>query len=88
MRASSLATVALFVASASAVAIQCPPVDKDGTPFVSSNGDANFVRCTYQGAGPCEYFPANGSFSSGSSSCPVGIAQDPSVTCVCYNIFF
>ncbi|KAJ7622232.1 hypothetical protein FB45DRAFT_870445 [Roridomyces roridus] len=71
------------------VAVQCPPSDKGGVALTSSEGaDAGspgLVTCTYGttatgGAGPCTFFPANGSFSSGSSQCPAGIAQDPSAT--------
>ncbi|KAF7319682.1 hypothetical protein MKEN_00749400 [Mycena kentingensis (nom. inval.)] len=76
----SLAALLLLLASASVSAIDCPATDKDGTALVSSQGQDDFVVCTYEGAGPCSYFPANGSFSSGSSQCPVGIAQDPSNT--------
>ncbi|KAF7309282.1 hypothetical protein MIND_00298500 [Mycena indigotica] len=79
MRTTPFTTILLFASLASA-AIQCAPTDKDGTPLQSSEGEGNFVRCTYEGAGPCEYFPANGSFSSGSSQCPAGIAQDTSNT--------
>jgi hypothetical protein len=64
--------------------IQCAPADKNGVPFTSSapsEDDPTFVTCVYEGgAGFCTYFPANGSFSSGSSDCPQGVAQDPSVT--------
>ncbi|KAJ7177249.1 hypothetical protein C8R43DRAFT_507093 [Mycena crocata] len=62
--------------------IQCAPVDDDGTALTGSAGSGDFVTCTYAGAGLCAYFPADGSFSSGGSSCPQGVAQDPSATCV------
>ncbi|KAJ7860064.1 hypothetical protein B0H14DRAFT_2745482, partial [Mycena olivaceomarginata] len=53
--------------------IQCAPRRQKRHP--------TFVTCVYEGgAGFCTYFPANGSFSSGSSDCPQGVAQDPSVT--------
>ncbi|KAJ7787640.1 hypothetical protein B0H14DRAFT_3505206 [Mycena olivaceomarginata] len=43
------------------------PAEDDPTP----------IACTYQGSTvPCTYFPADGSFSSGVSTCPKG----PSVT--------
>ncbi|KAJ7171532.1 hypothetical protein C8R46DRAFT_1088659 [Mycena filopes] len=62
-------------------AIQCPATDKAGTPFTSSVGDGDLISCSYVGAGACEYVPADGSLSSGSPDCPVGVAQDdPSVT--------
>ncbi|KAJ6611315.1 hypothetical protein B0H10DRAFT_2437575 [Mycena sp. CBHHK59/15] len=60
--------------------IQCPDTDKDGSALTGSAGSGDFVTCTYTDAGPCTYFSADGSFSSGSSTCPKGIAQDPSVT--------
>ncbi|KAJ6473334.1 hypothetical protein C8R47DRAFT_1199692 [Mycena vitilis] len=87
MRASTVAL--LLVASCAHAAsvgysrrqsVQCAAVDKDGTALTASAGAGDFVSCTYEGAGECEYFPANGSFSSGSSQCPAGIAQDPSAT--------
>ncbi|KAJ7866150.1 hypothetical protein B0H13DRAFT_1073045 [Mycena leptocephala] len=59
--------------------ITCPPVDKDGTPLTASssfNEDGNeFAQCTYKDAGPCAFFFADGSFSSGSSTCPKGLPQ-------------
>ncbi|KAF7325077.1 hypothetical protein MKEN_00550400 [Mycena kentingensis (nom. inval.)] len=60
--------------------IECPSADDDGTPLTGSsktNDDVGneFALCTYQGAGPCTYFFADGSFSSGSSQCPNGQAQ-------------
>ncbi|KAJ7121844.1 hypothetical protein C8R43DRAFT_1112110 [Mycena crocata] len=60
--------------------IQCTPVDDDGTALTGTAEAGNFIVCTYAGAGPCTYFPPDGSFASGGSSCPAGIAQDPSVT--------
>ncbi|KAJ7097484.1 hypothetical protein C8R43DRAFT_1244388 [Mycena crocata] len=60
--------------------IKCAPVDDDGTALTGSAGSGDFVTCTYAGAGPCAYFPADGSFSSGGSGCPQGVAQDPSAT--------
>ncbi|KAJ6554103.1 hypothetical protein B0H10DRAFT_2446524 [Mycena sp. CBHHK59/15] len=60
--------------------IQCPDTDKDGSALTGSAGSGDFVTCTYTDAGPCTYFSADGCFSSGSSTCPKGIAQDPSVT--------
>ncbi|KAJ7775921.1 hypothetical protein DFH07DRAFT_798852 [Mycena maculata] len=88
MRCSTPASLLVLAAVARAApsihvprqAVQCAPTDKGGTPLVSSDGSDNFVTCTYSGAGPCTYFPANGSFSSGSSQCPAGIAQNPSAT--------
>ncbi|KAJ7662843.1 hypothetical protein DFH06DRAFT_1296387 [Mycena polygramma] len=88
MRASTVALLlaashcahAASVGSSRRQSVQCAPVDKDGTALTASAGDGDFVSCTYEGAGDCEYFPANGSFSSGSSQCPAGIAQDPSAT--------
>ncbi|KAJ7860091.1 hypothetical protein B0H14DRAFT_3863884 [Mycena olivaceomarginata] len=60
------------------------PADKNGVRFTSSAPSEygpTFVTCVYQGgAGFCTYFPAHGSFSSGSSDCPQGVAQDSSVT--------
>ncbi|KAJ7169203.1 hypothetical protein C8R43DRAFT_1231804 [Mycena crocata] len=81
-----LATAACAIAAPSKTShvvrqgIQCTPVDDDGTALTGSSASGDFVTCTYAGAGPCTYFPADGSFSSGGSSCPAGIAQDPSVT--------
>ncbi|KAJ6565329.1 hypothetical protein B0H10DRAFT_2224216 [Mycena sp. CBHHK59/15] len=88
MRTSSTAsTLLLLAALAHAVPqlqrradIQCPATDKDGTALTGSAPSGDFVTCTYVDAGPCTYFPADGSFSSGSSTCPKGIAQDPSAT--------
>ncbi|KAJ7923591.1 hypothetical protein B0H13DRAFT_55851 [Mycena leptocephala] len=90
MRLSTVASLFLLAASQSAHAvslgyerrqsIQCPPVDKDGTALTGSAPQDDFVTCTYVGAGLCAYFPADGSFSSGSSECPKGIPQDPSAT--------
>ncbi|KAJ7078316.1 hypothetical protein B0H15DRAFT_954661 [Mycena belliarum] len=66
-------------ASASAVKVNCESADDDGSPLtasgVSSEG-AGFASCTYQDAGECVYFAADGSFSSGSSTCPQGLPQD------------
>ncbi|KAK6992969.1 hypothetical protein R3P38DRAFT_2801316 [Favolaschia claudopus] len=76
--------LAVSAAPAKRAEIQCPPQDKNGVAFTSSSPaahDPQFITCVYQGgAGFCTYFPADGSFSSGSSQCPKGIAQDPSVT--------
>ncbi|KAJ7027131.1 hypothetical protein C8F04DRAFT_95865 [Mycena alexandri] len=91
MRVSTVAPL-LLVACAQAAsigrrqAIQCADVDKNGTPLTSSEPQDDLVTCTYEGAGPCTYFPANGSFSSGSSDCPAGIAQDPSVTVLAFMV--
>ncbi|KAJ7111627.1 hypothetical protein C8R43DRAFT_1242877 [Mycena crocata] len=60
--------------------IQCATVDDDGTSLMATVGTGNYVTCIYAGAGYCEYFPADGSFSSGSSNCPEGMPQDPSAT--------
>ncbi|KAJ7734279.1 hypothetical protein B0H16DRAFT_1731883 [Mycena metata] len=43
--------------------------------FADSDGN-EFAQCTYADAGPCAYFFADGSFSSGSSTCPKGLPQD------------
>ncbi|KAJ7710414.1 hypothetical protein B0H17DRAFT_1367 [Mycena rosella] len=60
--------------------INCASADDDGTALTGSAPDGTFVSCTYAGAGDCEYF-SDGSFSSGGSSCPKGVAQDaPSST--------
>ncbi|KAF7368251.1 hypothetical protein MVEN_00145200 [Mycena venus] len=91
MRATTLSALLLLAAShAAALAIsrradiQCPPTDKTGGALTATGpavDDPGFITCTYQGsAGLCTYFPADGSFSSGGSNCPKGIAQDPSVT--------
>jgi len=91
MRASALSAILLLAAShAAALAIsrradiQCPPTDKNGGALTATGpaeDEPGFITCTYQGgAGLCTYFPADGSFSSGGSTCPKGIAQDPSVT--------
>ncbi|KAJ7602916.1 hypothetical protein DFH06DRAFT_1257946 [Mycena polygramma] len=60
--------------------ITCPPVDKDGTALsestsVKDDEGNEFAQCTYPSAGPCQFFFADGSFSSGSSSCPKGLPQ-------------
>ncbi|KAJ7024640.1 hypothetical protein C8F04DRAFT_1270028 [Mycena alexandri] len=61
--------------------INCPSTDKDGTALTASSSFADsdgneFAQCTYPDAGPCAYFFADGSFSSGSSTCPKGLPQD------------
>ncbi|KAJ7742320.1 hypothetical protein B0H16DRAFT_1728258 [Mycena metata] len=61
--------------------INCPTTDKDGTALKASSAFADsdgneFAQCTYADAGPCAYFFADGSFSSGSSTCPKGLPQD------------
>ncbi|KAJ7455983.1 hypothetical protein B0H11DRAFT_2066500 [Mycena galericulata] len=78
-----LAAVAHAAPNARRQAVQCAATDKGGTPLTSSEGTGNFVTCIYGasgGAGQCTYFPANGSFSSGSSQCPAGVPQNPSAT--------
>ncbi|KAJ7144616.1 hypothetical protein C8R44DRAFT_145610 [Mycena epipterygia] len=60
--------------------IQCATADKNGSPLTGSFPTGDFVTCTYAAGEECTYFPADGSFSSGSSDCPKGIAQDPSAT--------
>ncbi|KAF7362191.1 RmlC-like cupin [Mycena venus] len=58
----------------------CPDKDKDNTPLTASspfNDEGNtFASCTYPSAGLCAYF-SDGSFSSGSSTCPAGLPQLP-----------
>ncbi|KAG5643032.1 hypothetical protein DXG03_001644 [Asterophora parasitica] len=68
-----LSVLSLSVALASAV--DCPPTDKDGGSLTGSEDKGSFVTCSYSKAGPCTYFPVDGSFSSGSSVCPVGLPQ-------------
>ncbi|KAJ7455978.1 hypothetical protein B0H11DRAFT_2066486, partial [Mycena galericulata] len=78
-----LAAVAHAAPNARRQAVQCAATDKGGTPLTESEGTGNFVTCIYGaagGAGQCTYFPANGSFSSGSSQCPAGVPQNPSAT--------
>ncbi|KAF9459253.1 hypothetical protein BDZ94DRAFT_1312546 [Collybia nuda] len=78
--------LALLVSNIALVAaINCAPVDDDGSPLTGSSAAGTFVTCTYQGAGPCTYFPTDGSFSSGASTCPQGLPQgdvdpDPNAT--------
>jgi len=57
--------------------IKCAPVDKDGTALTASSADSDnsFATCQYGNSEPCTYFFADGSFSSGSSSCPEGLPQ-------------
>ncbi|KAJ6579301.1 hypothetical protein B0H10DRAFT_2100486 [Mycena sp. CBHHK59/15] len=50
--------------------INCASADDDGTPLTGSSSS------TESGCGPCTYFFADGSFSSGSSTCPKGLPQD------------
>ncbi|KAJ7495110.1 hypothetical protein FB451DRAFT_362869 [Mycena latifolia] len=87
MRPTALFSMLLLSAlSASALpgrrqSVQCAPADDDGVPLSGSAPSGDFVSCEYDGgAGECTYFPADGSFSSGSSQCPPGVAQDPSAT--------
>ncbi|KAF7291394.1 hypothetical protein MIND_01284000 [Mycena indigotica] len=60
-------------------AAKCPAGDKAGSSLASSSvsednlGNA-LVQCDYPKAGACTYF-TDGSFSSGSSDCPVGVNQ-------------
>ncbi|KAJ7235206.1 hypothetical protein C8J57DRAFT_1728717 [Mycena rebaudengoi] len=81
---STLVLFSLLALATAQLQIQCTPTDDDGTPNTgarpSTGEDSDKIMCIYQGAGACTYFPADGSFSSGSSQCPPGIAQDPSVT--------
>ncbi|KAJ6626708.1 hypothetical protein B0H10DRAFT_1998197 [Mycena sp. CBHHK59/15] len=60
--------------------INCASADDDGTPLTGSSSSTEsgneFATCTYKDAGPCTYFFADGSFSSGSSTCPKGLPQD------------
>ncbi|KAJ7236788.1 hypothetical protein C8J57DRAFT_1479115 [Mycena rebaudengoi] len=82
---STLVLLSLLALATAQLQIQCTPTDDDGTPNTgarpSTGEDSDKIMCIYQGAGACTYFPADGSFSSGSSQCPAGIAQDQSVTC-------
>ncbi|KAJ7495112.1 hypothetical protein FB451DRAFT_362886 [Mycena latifolia] len=69
--------------------IQCAPADDDGVPLSGSAPSGDFVSCEYDGgAGECTYFPAEGSFSSGSSQCPPGVAQDPSASESCPSFLY
>ncbi|KAJ7236784.1 hypothetical protein C8J57DRAFT_1479113 [Mycena rebaudengoi] len=81
---STLVLLSLLALASAQLQIQCTPTDDDGTPNTgaqpATGEDSDKIMCIYQGAGACTYFPADGSFSSGSSQCPAGIAQDPSVT--------
>ncbi|KAF9465790.1 hypothetical protein BDZ94DRAFT_305363 [Collybia nuda] len=56
-------------------AINCAGADDDGSPLTGSGTSGTFVTCSYQKAGLCTYFPTDGSFSSGSSTCPQGLPQ-------------
>ncbi|KAJ7154917.1 hypothetical protein C8R43DRAFT_1126301 [Mycena crocata] len=58
--------------------VNCTPTDDDGTNLTGSSVDSDnsFATCTYKAAGPCTYFFADGSFSSGSSTCPAGLPQN------------
>jgi len=65
-------------------AIKCTDKNDDGVAFESARPgtaeDAGKIVCIYADGTVCIYFPADGSFIGGSSTCPAGIAQDPSVT--------
>ncbi|KAJ6493327.1 hypothetical protein C8R45DRAFT_989468 [Mycena sanguinolenta] len=59
--------------------IICPAADKTGSAL-SAQGSLvdegnEFSQCVYPVAGTCTYFFADGTFSSGSSKCPVGLPQ-------------
>ncbi|KAJ7615381.1 hypothetical protein FB45DRAFT_243249 [Roridomyces roridus] len=74
----SQAFLLLLTASASVTVFGspiCASTDKAGSPLVGSSAitDGSFAECDYKGAGPCQFFAADGAFSSGSSDCPAGI---------------
>ncbi|KAJ6528781.1 hypothetical protein DFH09DRAFT_1371179 [Mycena vulgaris] len=63
-------------------ALQCPPVDKDGTALTRTEASAEGppVQCIYPGAGVCSYFAAGPVFvASSSATCPDTLV-DPSST--------
>ncbi|KAF8175726.1 hypothetical protein K438DRAFT_1727633 [Mycena galopus ATCC 62051] len=72
-------TLALDSGSQTLNGVTCPSADKDGSPLesaaTSTDSDGNvFASCTYSSAGVCTFF-SDGSFSSGSSTCPAGLPQ-------------
>ncbi|KAJ7067581.1 hypothetical protein C8F01DRAFT_1228192 [Mycena amicta] len=77
--------VSAAVASALAIpptkrAVNCASTDKDGTGLTGSSATSDEAGnaldvCSYTSAGACTYF-TDGSFSSGSSTCPKGVAQN------------
>ncbi|KAF7362705.1 hypothetical protein MVEN_00619800 [Mycena venus] len=66
--------------TAASDSVVCPAVDKDGSALSASSSFKDelgneFAQCTYPSAGVCAFFFADGSFSSGSSTCPKGLPQ-------------
>ncbi|KAK7042486.1 hypothetical protein R3P38DRAFT_317901 [Favolaschia claudopus] len=64
--------------------VTCASTDEAGSEltaakFVADNSGNEFAQCTYETAGVCAFFFADGSFSSGSSECPEGVPQTPAV---------
>ncbi|CAK5266652.1 unnamed protein product [Mycena citricolor] len=60
--------------------VRCAATDQTGSALTASSTTTDssgneFSVCTYKSAGPCTFFFADGSFSSGSSDCPKGQAQ-------------
>ncbi|CAK5282452.1 unnamed protein product [Mycena citricolor] len=51
-------------------AVNCAIIDDGSRLLSTSAAPGDFAVCTYKDAGPCTYFAAHGSFSSGSSTCP------------------
>ncbi|KAF8157339.1 hypothetical protein K438DRAFT_1942761 [Mycena galopus ATCC 62051] len=79
MAASMVLAVPAPLKRQSSSPILCPAVDKKGSALASTGtttdeGD-EFSVCTYPVAGTCTYFFVGGTFSSGSSNCPVGLSQ-------------
>ncbi|KAJ7467520.1 hypothetical protein FB451DRAFT_1401525 [Mycena latifolia] len=72
------ATAALAAPARLTRRVNCTPTDDDGSALTGSSVDADdsFATCSYKDAGECTYFFADGSFSSGSSTCPKGLPQD------------
>ncbi|KAJ7798231.1 hypothetical protein B0H14DRAFT_38489 [Mycena olivaceomarginata] len=57
--------------------INCASIDDDGSALADTGlgEDPGFATCTYKDAGIRTYFGADGSFSSGTSTCPQGVPQ-------------
>ncbi|KAF7309235.1 hypothetical protein MIND_00293800 [Mycena indigotica] len=58
--------------------VNCPDKDDNGSPLLASGvaDEGQFSSCTYEDAKQCQYFAADGSFSSGASTCPDGLPQN------------
>ncbi|KAJ7467524.1 hypothetical protein FB451DRAFT_1401528 [Mycena latifolia] len=69
---------ALSSSSSISTGINCVAVDEAGSPVTASSveADDSFVTCSYRDAGDCTYSFKDGKFSSGSSTCPLGLPQN------------